>query len=123
MIQIYFYNILKINSSQYKDVNIFDGIPQEIADKFKIYDCFVNIELNEEILNNEQFIGKLYISYNLFEGEMSSNSSITFVGEHYDYNKKTATGDSTTLIINGFNSEDNLELGSTVIEYLNLIHN
>lgn len=48
----HFYNILKINSSQYKDVNIFDGIPQEIADKFKIYDCFVNIELNEEILNN-----------------------------------------------------------------------
>lgn len=125
------------NKTFYSEINNTNyAIPSSIfdesvwSDRDYVYTCENEMTLlnftpyiNEEILNNEQFIGKLYISYNLFEGEMSSNSSITFVGEHYDYNKKTATGDSTTLIINGFNSEDNLELGSTVIEYLNLIHN
>lgn len=47
-----FYNILKKNNDEYKDVNIFDGIPKEIAENFEIHDCFVEIPLDDNILND-----------------------------------------------------------------------
>ena len=46
-----FYNILCKNASEYKDKNIFDGIPDEIAQKFKIRDCTVNIPIDDESIN------------------------------------------------------------------------
>lgn len=47
-----FIQILRDNAEQYKDVDITDGLPEDIASKFKIRDCFVEIPLNEEILND-----------------------------------------------------------------------
>lgn len=99
------------------------------SDRDYIYTCENSMTLlnftpymNEEILNQEQYIGKLYISYSLFEGTESYNTSISMVGDHYNYNGNTPTGESTTLIINNFNASENDELGATVINYLNSIH-
>lgn len=49
-----FYNILCKNASEYKDKNIFDGIPEEISEKFVIRDCTVNIPIDAESM--EEFI-------------------------------------------------------------------
>jgi hypothetical protein len=47
-----FYQIIQNNSKEYKDNNLFDGIPEEISEKFKIRDCFVEISLDNAIMNN-----------------------------------------------------------------------
>lgn len=47
-----FYKIIQENSNQYKDINIFDGIPEEISKKFNIRDCFVEIPFDKKIMNN-----------------------------------------------------------------------
>ena len=46
-----FYNIMCKNASEYKDKNIFDGIPEEISQKFKIKDCIVTIPIDDEIID------------------------------------------------------------------------
>lgn len=46
-----FYKIIQKNESEYKDVNLFEGIPKEIAEKFNIRDCFVEIPFDVEIMN------------------------------------------------------------------------
>ena len=40
------------NSKEYKDVDILDGLPEDIKCKFVIRDCFVEIPLNEEIADS-----------------------------------------------------------------------
>ena len=47
-----FYDIMKNNNEEFKDVNIFDGIPTEIAEKFNMHDCFVEIPFDEQVLTN-----------------------------------------------------------------------
>ena len=47
-----FMDIVRKNSEEYKDNNITEGLPDDIACKFKIRDCFVEIPLSEEILND-----------------------------------------------------------------------
>ena len=46
-----FYNTMCKNASEYKDKNIFDGIPEEISQKFKIKDCIVTIPIDDEIID------------------------------------------------------------------------
>lgn len=47
-----FYSIMNKNSKKYKDVDILDGLPEDIKCKFVIRDCFVEIPLNEEIADS-----------------------------------------------------------------------
>lgn len=47
-----FYKIIQKNSAEYKDINIFEGIPDEIAKKFNVRDCFVEIPFDVDIMNN-----------------------------------------------------------------------
>lgn len=46
-----FYKIIEQNSLEYKDKNVFEGIPNEIAEKFNVRDCFVEIQCTEEIID------------------------------------------------------------------------
>lgn len=47
-----FYQIIQNNVNEYKDTNLFDGVPQEISEKFSIRDCFVEIPLDKTIMSN-----------------------------------------------------------------------
>lgn len=47
-----FIKIILKNSEEYKDINILDGLPDDIVSKFNIRDCFVEVPINEEILMN-----------------------------------------------------------------------
>jgi hypothetical protein len=49
-----FLNTIRENANKFQDVNITQGLPDNIADKFKIRDCFVEVPLSEKIL--EEFI-------------------------------------------------------------------
>lgn len=46
-----FMDIIYKNSEKYMDNNILEGLPQEIQEKFKIEDCFVEIPYSEDIAN------------------------------------------------------------------------
>ena len=48
----HFFNIVNTNCKQYKDIDILEGLPDDIKNKFVIKDCFVEIPLNDEIAEN-----------------------------------------------------------------------
>ena len=47
-----FFEIMHKNLMEYKNVNILDGLPDNIKDKFIIKDCFVEIPFNQEIADD-----------------------------------------------------------------------
>lgn len=47
-----FYEKLQKNADEYKDYTLFDGIPDDIASKFYLYDCYVDVPCDEETIKH-----------------------------------------------------------------------
>lgn len=77
--------------------------------------------LDDTLESKNIYIGQLYISYNLFDGDMEQYSSISFNGEHYDMNTMEKLETSTNKTITGFGSAENKVLAEPIETYLNSI--
>lgn len=108
-----FYKIIEKNSLDYKDKNIFDGVPDEISEKFNIRDCFVNIDCTEEIIDT--FIKYVYDNIK----EMTDKIALYKVTKNDELFWKEVTKENSFFFINlcGYTSKNHKPLR----EYLNKI--
>ena len=112
-----FYKIIQKNAEEYKDVNLFDGVPKEISEKFKVRDCFVEIPLDNTIMNNfinymqsqiEEMINKIEL-YKMASDEKMQNKIFW----------KDVTKENSFFFLNlcGYTSKNHLPLR----EYINTL--
>ena len=65
-----FYKIMEENLKQYKNDNIFDGMPKEFYDYFSIHDCFVEIPFDEQ--KKEEFINYMIEQIHLMDAKIET---------------------------------------------------
>ncbi len=101
--------------------NIFDICT--FADE--VYTCSdaTLLEEYEDCIDNtidkqKEYIGKIYISYNLREGNMEPYSTITMVADYYDVTTKEPLGKQTTKTISSFGQASNSDYATYIENFL-----
>lgn len=78
------------------------------------YEHYIDNTLDDQ----KEYIGKLYISYNLRDGNMESYSTITIVADHYDVITKKPSGKQTTKTISSFGAASDSDYATYIENFL-----